>query len=59
MDRRHFLAAAGAASTTLALPAYAQAKPIRIIVPFAAGGAIDVTARLIAEKASRHAGQPS
>ncbi len=52
MDRRHFLAAAGAASTTLALPAYAQAKPIRIIVPFAAGGAIDVTTRLIAEKAA-------
>ncbi len=52
MDRRHFLAAAGAASTALALPAYAQAKPIRIIVPFAAGGAIDVTTRLIAEKAA-------
>lgn len=58
MDRRHFLAAAGAASTTLALPAYAQAKPIRLIVPFTPGGATDVTSRLIAEKASATLGVP-
>jgi tripartite-type tricarboxylate transporter receptor subunit TctC len=53
MDRRHFittLAAAGAASATS--PALAQTPPrtIRIIVPFAAGGSIDVTARALAER---------
>lgn len=56
MNRRHFISAAGAASAALALPVWAQGKPIRIIVPFAAGGAIDVTARLIAEKASAQLG---
>ena len=30
--------------------AWAQAKPIRIIVPYAAGGPIDVTARVLAER---------
>jgi len=53
MDRRHFittLAAAGAASASS--PALAQTPPrtIRIIVPFAAGGSIDVTARALAER---------
>jgi tripartite-type tricarboxylate transporter receptor subunit TctC len=48
MRRRHFIHSLGA---TLALPAAAQTRPIRIIVPFAAGGAIDATVRLVAEKA--------
>jgi len=42
-------------------PALAQAfpaKPIRFIVPFAAGGNADVTARLVGEAMSRHLGQP-
>ena len=30
--------------------AWAQTKPIRIIVPYAAGGPIDVTARVLAER---------
>ena len=54
MDRRHFITTASAAALAPALattPAWAQAKTIRIIVPFAAGGAIDVTARVIAEAA--------
>jgi tripartite-type tricarboxylate transporter receptor subunit TctC len=37
-------------------PAPVGGKPIRIIVPFAAGGAIDVTARVIAEKAKDQLG---
>ena len=33
-----------------ALPSLAQNKPIRLIVPYAAGGPIDVTARILAER---------
>jgi tripartite-type tricarboxylate transporter receptor subunit TctC len=33
-------------------------KPIRIIVPFAAGGAVDVIARLVGGKVSENVGQP-
>ncbi len=46
--RRHLLALAAAASL-VSLPARAQTNPVRIIVPFAAGGPIDVTARVLAE----------
>ena len=35
---------------TLFAPAWAQNKPIRLIVPYAAGGPIDVTARALAER---------
>ncbi|WP_353236615.1 tripartite tricarboxylate transporter substrate binding protein [Diaphorobacter ruginosibacter] len=47
MQRRQFIAAATAASL---LPAAARAadKPIRIIVPYAAGGAIDLSVRKMA-----------
>lgn len=38
-------------AATLAAPALlAQARPLRIIVPYAAGGPIDVTARVLAER---------
>jgi len=47
LNRRHLLAAALA---TPILPGLAQGKPLRIIVPYAAGGPIDVTARLLAER---------
>jgi len=49
MQRRTLLL--GAPSLWAARPLWAQsAKPIRLIVPYAAGGPIDVTARLLAEK---------
>ncbi|HEX7125622.1 MAG TPA: tripartite tricarboxylate transporter substrate binding protein [Thermodesulfobacteriota bacterium] len=45
-----------------ALPAFAAetypAKPVEIIVPYSAGGGVDLTARILAEHAKAHLGQP-
>ncbi len=52
---------AGLAASLCATGAFAQAwptKPIRVIVPFAAGGANDLMARAAAEGASKVLGQP-
>ena len=47
MHRRHFMTSLAVATS---LPALAQTRTTRIIVPFAAGGSIDVTSRVLAEK---------
>ena len=51
MKRRSVvLGALGAGVAAVSAPAFAQAKPIRLIVPYAAGGAIDTTVRVLAER---------
>src|SRR6185369_8957465 len=45
-----FLAAAALATNAQAQPAWPAARPITIIVPFSAGGSVDVTARLVGQK---------
>jgi tripartite-type tricarboxylate transporter receptor subunit TctC len=58
MRRRALLALPALA----AIPAHAEpaypARPVRIIVPFAAGGIIDVVARIIADPLAQRLGQP-
>ena len=50
MKRRVVIACSVAASALACAPARAQGRPIRLIVPYAAGGPIDATARLLAEQ---------
>jgi tripartite-type tricarboxylate transporter receptor subunit TctC len=53
---------ATAAVAALASGAFAQAKfpskPIRLLVPFAPGGGVDVVARIVGQKISEQTGQP-
>lgn len=62
--RRFFFAfALSLAAATVALPAPAESaawptKPIRLVVGYAAGGATDVVARLVAVKMGEQLGQP-
>jgi len=58
MTRRNLLLttlAAAAALCTLS-PVWAQSRPIRLIVPYAAGGPLDVTARVLAERVKESLG---
>jgi tripartite-type tricarboxylate transporter receptor subunit TctC len=59
-SRRQFLHLAAAAAALPAFPSLAQAwpaRPVRIIVGFAAGGGLDITARLIGQWLSDRLGQ--
>ena len=50
MNSRTFLTALAVFAALSSTAALAQTRPIRLVVPYAAGGPIDVTARLLAER---------
>ena len=61
IERRHFLALAAAlasARTARAQPAAFPSKPIKLLVGFAPGGAVDIIARAIGQHIAPALGQP-
>src|SRR5580658_6955367 len=62
-DRRRFLHLAAGAVAPMALARVARAetypaRPVRLIVPVAPGGALDIIARVIGQRLSEQLGQP-
>ena len=64
MNTRHFLAAAGSLACALALqPLQSQAqqyptRPVKVVVGYPAGGAVDIVARTLGQSLSASLGQP-
>lgn len=62
MQRRQLLTGATGLAASISLPAWSQApypnKPVRLIVPYAAGISPDVIARVISERLGQALGQP-
>jgi len=61
ISRRHFNLGVTAATLGVGTASWAQSfpsKPLKIVVPFPAGGTTDVVARLVAQRMSETMGQP-
>ncbi len=62
MQRRHFVTGVAAAAAAFARPVPAQAaypsRPIRVIVPYAAGGVVDIQTRALTQSLQVELGQP-